>query len=489
MASTIARESRLAALTIAGALFMEGFDSAMILTSLPQMARDLGGTTIGLSVAVTAYLLALAVFIPVSGWIADNFGARRVYCAAIVVFVVGSMACGLAPSVPWLVAGRFFQGVGGAMMMPVGRLILTRSADKRDLVSLMNYTIMPGLIGPCIGPVVGGFISAYFNWRWNFFINLPIGAIGILMTFRYIRPTPPVETTRFDWIGFFLVGGAASALQLAFETSRGVTVAGLGPWPWGLGGLILGGGYLAYAWRRSNTVIELRLFQVRSFRVSVLGGTVARAGVFTTQFLLPALLQTVFRFDAFRSGLLTFLVAAGMFTIRPIMNVLLRRFGFRRLLVGACLGGAVMLFGFCLFRPPGVVAVIALYIFVFGTIRSCLFSSLGALALADIEPVDMGRGNSIGIFAQRLSMSLGVSIAATSLAIASGGSPLAHRHFVAAFLVAGALTFVAGLLMMQLRDGDGWRVSGFGEPEGQEGTTEGVAALGSGKAEGVELGA
>jgi EmrB/QacA subfamily drug resistance transporter len=465
MASSISREARLAALTVAGALFMEGFDSAMILTSLPQMARDLGGTPISLSIAVTTYLLALAIFIPVSGWIADNFGARRVYAAAIIVFVTGSMACGLAPTVPLLVLGRFAQGIGGAMMMPVGRLILVRSADKRDLVSLMNYTIIPGLIGPSIGPVVGGFISAYATWRWNFFINLPIGLFGLFMTFRFIKPTPPVESTPFDWAGFLLVGAAASTLQIAFETSRDGLRALKAAAPWGVVAVALGASYVAYAWRRSNAVVDLRLFRVRSFRISVLGGTLARAGVFTTQFLLPALLQIVFRFDAFRAGLLTFLVSLAMLMIRPIMNLLLRTFGFRNMLSGCCLAAALMLAGFALFNPPGFIPLLALYIFVFGALRSMLFSSLGALALADIEPADMGRSNSVAIFAQRLSMSLGVSIAAASLSFAAGGGALQHRHFVIAFLFAASLTLTAALLMLRLHAHDGWRVSGFGQAE------------------------
>ncbi|HTK34004.1 MAG TPA: MFS transporter [Caulobacteraceae bacterium] len=464
----IARESRLAALTVAGALFMEGFDSSMILTSLPRMAQDLGGTPISLSIAVTAYLLALAIFIPVSGWIADNFGARRVYCAAIIVFVIGSMACGLAPTVPLLVAGRFVQGIGGAMMQPIGRLILARSADKRDLISLMNYTIIPGLVGPSLGPVVGGFISAYANWRWNFFINLPIGLIGLVMTFRYIKPSPPIESTRFDWAGFLLVGSAASALTLAFETSRDGLRGLLSAAPWAASAVALTGAYVVYARRRPNAVMDLRLFKVRCFRISVLFGSMARSGVFTTQFLLPALLQLVFKFDAFRAGLLTFLVAAGTIAMRPVMNVLLKTFGFRTVLTGACVLSALMLAGFCLFKPPAVIGLLAAYIFVYGLVRTVVFSSLGGLALADIEPADMGRSNSVAIFAQRMSMSLGVSLAAASLSFASGGGPLDHGDFIGAFLFAAGLTFTAGLLMLQLRPDDGWRVSGYGGDGGRE---------------------
>ena len=453
---------RRVALTIAGALFMEGFDSAVILTSLPQMAADLGQSPLRLSLAVTAYLIALAILIPVSGWVADRFGARRVYCASILVFVAGSLWCGFSHSFVWLVAGRFVQGMGGSMMGPVGRLILTRGVEKRELVSVMNYMLLPGIVGPTVGPVIGGFITTYASWRWNFFLNVPIGALGLIMAWRFIPATPPVPQARFDWLGFLLVGSAAAALQTLIEALGHQLLPA--PVLLALGVLVAlcAGLYAGHARRRVAPLIDLALFRIRSFSVAILAGSVARAGVFSTQILLPTLLQLQFGYSAFHSGLLTFLVSAGTFVVRPCISFVLRRFGFRRALFCACLAASLMLSGFTQFTISSPIALFAAYILIFGTIRSAIFSSIGALALADIEHADMGRSNGVSLFAQRISMSFGVSFGAASLSLASAGRALEHRDFSMAFLIASALTLVAAFAMLRLRDQDGWQVSGFG---------------------------
>jgi EmrB/QacA subfamily drug resistance transporter len=449
------------ALTVAGALFMEGFDAAVILTSLPQMAADLGASPLRLSIAVTAYLIALAILIPISGWVADRFGARRVYCASILVFVAGSLVCGFSHSILWLVLGRFVQGMGGAMMAPVGRLILTRGVEKRALVSVMNYMLLPGLIGPTVGPVVGGFITTYASWRWNFFINVPIGVIGLIMAWRFIPSTPPMPQARFDWLGFVLVGSAAAGLQALIETlghrllPAPVTLA--------LATVVAlcAGAYAGHARRRSAPVIDPALFRIRSFSVAILAGSLARAGVFSTQILLPTLLQLQFGYSAFHSGLVTFLVSAGTFVMRPGMSLMLERFGFRRALFWACVAASAMLAGFTQFRISSPIALLAAYIFVFGTIRSAIFSSIGALSLADIAHIDMGRSNSVALFAQRISMSFGISFAAAALSLSSAGRMLEQRDFSTAFLIASGLTLIAAFAMLRLRDHDGHEVSGF----------------------------
>jgi EmrB/QacA subfamily drug resistance transporter len=452
---------RRVALTVAGALFMEGFDAAVILTSLPQMAADLGESPLRLSIAVTAYLLALAILIPISGWVADRLGARRVYCASILVFVAGSLACGFSHSIISLVIGRFVQGMGGAMMAPVGRLILTRGVEKRALVSVMNYMLLPGIVGPTVGPVIGGFITTYASWRWNFFINVPIGALGLIMAWRFIPSSPPMPQARFDWLGFLLVGTAAAGLQTLIEAlghqllpapvlaALAVLVA------------LCAGLYAGHARRRVAPVIDLTLFRIRSFSVAILAGSVARAGVFSTQILLPTLLQLQFGYSAFHSGLVTFLVSAGTFVVRPCISFVLARFGFRRELFWACASASAMLAGFTQFRLSSPIALLAVYIFVFGTIRSVIFSSIGALALADIEHIDMGRSNGVALFAQRISMSFGISLAVASLSLSSAGRALQQRDFSMAFLIASGLTLIAAFAMLRLRDHDGHQVSGF----------------------------
>ncbi|HEY6451144.1 MAG TPA: MFS transporter [Steroidobacteraceae bacterium] len=458
---------RRVALTVAGALFMEGFDGAVILTSLPQMAADLHESALRLTIAVTAYLLALAILIPISGWVADRFGARRVYCASILVFVAGSLSCGFSHSIVSLVLGRLVQGMGGAMMSPVGRLILTRGVEKRELVSVMNYMLLPGIVGPTVGPVVGGFITTYASWRWNFFINVPIGVLGLIMAWRFIPSSPPVAQARFDWLGFLLVGGAAAGLQILIE--------GFGhrflpaPALVALGTLVAvcGGLYVRHAHRRVAPLIEPALFRIRSFSVAILAGSVARAGVFSTQILLPDLLQLQFGYSAFHSGLLTFLVSAGVFVVRPFISFMLAHFGFRRALFWGCTLASAMLVGFTQFYRSSPVALFAAYILLFGTVRSAIFSSIGALSLADIEHADMGRSNGVSLFAQRISMSFGVSLGAAALSLASAGGTLEHRDFSAAFLIASAITLIAAFGMLRLRDGDGWQVSGFGRRAAQ----------------------
>jgi EmrB/QacA subfamily drug resistance transporter len=443
---------------------MEGFDSAMILTSLPQMAYDLHESPLRLSVAVTAYLIALAIFIPISGWVADRFGPRRVYCASILVFIAGSLWCGFSGSITSLVIGRFVQGMGGSMMSPVGRLILMRGVEKRALVQVMNYMLLPAIVGPTLGPVIGGFITTYASWRWNFFINVPVGLIGLIAAARFIPAAGPTRPGPFDWRGFALVGTAAAALQTLIEAA-GHRLLGA-PVLEGLSGLVVLCGvlYAAHARHRASPLIDPALFRIRSFSVSVLIGSIARAGVFSTQILLPTLLQLEFGYSAFHSGLLTFLASAGAFVARPALSFVLKRFGFRNALFCGCLAASAMLAGFAGFRITTPVLLFAAYILLFSIIRSSIFSSIGALALADIEHADMGRSTGVSLFAQRISMSFGISFGAASLSLSSAGHSLTQRDFTLAFLLASALTLIAALAMLRLRARDGWQVSGFGTP-------------------------
>jgi EmrB/QacA subfamily drug resistance transporter len=456
----VGSSSKRVALTIAGALFMEGFDSSVMLTSLPQIARDLGERPLALSAAVTAYLLALAVFIPVSGWTAERFGARRVYCTAIGIFLCGSLACGWAQSSSALIFGRFVQGTGGAMMAPVGRVIVARSAGKHELIAVMSFMLIPGLLGAALGPLVGGFITTYASWRWNFFINIPVGVLGITLALRWIAPSSADRHLRFDYLGFVLIGAAASSLQLACELpSRSPHARGL-PVSLGILAALLSGAYLLHARRSPDAIFPLTLFRVRTFSVSILAGGLARTGVFAPQFLLPTLLQIQFGFNAFRAGSIVALMACGSFVMRPGLSYLLRRVGFRRWLFCACTVAGIQIAGFGLFTRNTPMLILAPYVLLFGVVRSALFSSLGALSLADIEQASMGKSTSAALLTQRLSMSLGVSLAATTLELSSRGRRLGHGDFATAFAAGALATLVAAWGMRFLRENDGWRVSG-----------------------------
>ncbi|HVY58450.1 MAG TPA: MFS transporter, partial [Xanthobacteraceae bacterium] len=324
---------RLVPLIVAVSLFMENLDSTVIATSLPAIAVDLNTNPLALKLAVTSYLLSLAIFIPASGWTADRFGPRTVFRAAIGVFVLGSIGCALANSLTWFVAARIVQGMGGAMMSPVGRLVLVRTVSKRELVNAMAWVTMPALIGPILGPPLGGFITTYATWHWIFLINVPIGLLGIFLVTRYIEDVRAEMQPPFDTAGFVLAGLGAAGLMF------GLSVAGLEFLPSGVVALLIVGGaaftigYVAHARRAAAPILDLSLFSVPTFRAGVLGGFLFRLGIGALPFLLPLLLQLGFKLSPFQSGLITFVSALGSMMMKTSIAGILRRFGFRAVLV------------------------------------------------------------------------------------------------------------------------------------------------------------
>ena len=309
------RPAVLTALIIATALFMENMDGTVLATSLPAIAADLHQDPIVLKLALTSYLLTLAVFIPASGWIADKLGARTVFCSAIIIFTIGSVLCGASNSLGTLIAARVFQGLGGAMMVPVGRLVLLRSVAKSEMVDALAYLTVPALIGPVVGPPLGGFITTYFHWRWIFWINVPIGLLGLLLSLRFIQNVREREVAPFDFKGFLLSG--LGLLSLIF----GLTVVGRGLVPLSVvAGLILGGIallwlYVGHARRTPNAILDLSLLELPTFYAGVVGGFLFRLGIGALPFLLPLLLQIGFGLTPFQSGSLTFAAAAGAMAI------------------------------------------------------------------------------------------------------------------------------------------------------------------------------
>jgi EmrB/QacA subfamily drug resistance transporter len=338
-------------LIVACALFMENLDSTAIATALPTIAAAFGESPVRLSLAITAYLFALAVFIPVSGWIADRFGARRVFRAAILVFVLGSVLCGFAGSVLELVLARILQGMGGAMMVPVGRLVLLRSTPKQDLVRAMAWLTVPALIGPVLGPPLGGFITTYVSWHWIFWINVPIGALGIVLATRFIPDLREERPPPLDLTGFLLSALGLIGLVAAFET------AGRDLVPTGVTLLLLASGsagvglYLWHARRVRYPLLDLALLRVPTFRAAVVGGFLFRIGIGALPFLLPLMLQEAFGLNPFDSGLLTFAAAAGAMAMKATAQPILRLFGFKRVLIVNALIGACFLAMNGLFEP------------------------------------------------------------------------------------------------------------------------------------------
>ena len=380
-------------LVVACAMFMQNLNSTVIATALPTIARSLDESPLTLNVAITCYLLSLAVFIPISGWTADRFGARRVFSAAIVVFTLGSIGCGMANSLAALVAARIVQGMGGALMVPVGRLVLLRTVEKSDLVRAMSYVSVPALIGPVMGPPLGGFIVTYWSWRWIFFINIPIGILGIILVNLLVGDLKEGGRRPFDFGGFVLTGVGLATLAFGFENvARGalpnILVAAL---------LIVGAGctvlYVRHARRVAHPIIDLALFQIPTYAAASIGGFLFRMGLGALPFLLPLMLQVGFGLDPLSSGLLTFASAAGAMTMKMTAARIIRTLGFRIVLVGDAVISALFLFSYSLFRPTTPHLVIFLALLAGGFFRSLQMTSINTLSYADVPPRDAEPGD------------------------------------------------------------------------------------------------
>ena len=457
----------LAPMIVGCALFMEMLDSTVISTALPMMAKSLGEDPIRLNLAITSYLLSLAVFIPISGWMSDRFGARTVFRSAIVIFTIGSVLCGVSNSLPQLVGARILQGFGGAMMTPVGRLIVLKSVEKSELVTAMSYLTVPAVLGPVVGPPVGGFIVTYYSWRWIFFINVPIGAIGIALVTWYIPEIRENKVVPLDWVGFLLTGLGLATLVAACESiGRGVIPVGTIVCMIAGGGLCMGL-YVLHAHRIDYPIIDLGLMKIPTFNSSTLGGGLFRMGIGALPFLLAMLLQLVFGLTPFASGMLTFASAAGAMLMKATAPPILRRTGFRSVLIGNGVLSAFIMMSYALFRATTPHWVIILTLLTGGFFRSLQFTALGSLAYADVPLSSMSDANTLSSMAQQLFLSFGVAIGAMLLHISLGGRSAAHlsaHDFTPAFMIMGALAILSSLLFIPLEYHAGAEVSGRRAP-------------------------
>ena len=458
--------SRIVPLILAVALFMENMDSTVIATSLPAIAEDIGTSPIALKLALTAYLVSLAIFIPISGWMADKYGARNIFRIAIAVFMVGSVACAASNSLAAFVVARFLQGVGGAMMTPVARLVLVRSTPKSDLVAAMAWLTVPALVGPVAGPPIGGFITTYFSWHWIFLINIPIGIAGIVLAGRFLPEMPPIPTPRLDVPGLVLSGLAAAGIVF------GLSVVSLPALPPAVGiatvavGVIAGVAYLMHARRAANPVLALRLFENQTFRAAVTGASIFRIGIGAVPFLLPLMLQLGFGFTPFQSGLITFVTALGAMGMKLATTWIFRTFGFRRVLIAGSLvtAGTIAANGFFTQQTP--VWLMMLVILVGGFIRSMFFTGVNAFSYADIAAEDVSKATPIIAAAQQLSIALGVALAGGILEVRTllHGAPLLVADFHIAFFIVAAVSACAAFSFIRLAPDAGSAVSGHGLP-------------------------
>ncbi|HYW64961.1 MAG TPA: DHA2 family efflux MFS transporter permease subunit [Bradyrhizobium sp.] len=456
-------KERLIPLIVATALFMENMDSTVIATSLPAIAADIGTSPLTLKLAITSYLLSLAVFIPASGWTADRFGARMVFSLAIAVFMVGSIGCALSQSVTHFVIARILQGMGGAMMTPVGRLVLLRSIDKSALVNAMAWVTVPALVGPVIGPPLGGFITTYFSWHWIFLINIPIGLLGIFMALRYIDPIRSEDPERFDLYGLVLAGTGLAGIAF------GLSVAGLNLLPWTIVTALIGVGaismtlYVIHARRTASPVLDFTLLRLPTLRASIIGGFLFRLGIGALPFLLPLLMQVGFGLSPFKSGLVTFASAVGAMGMKTLAARIIRTFGFRNIMVINAVVSSVFLAACALFTQATPLLLIMIILVVGGFFRSLQFTAINTVAYAEVEPAEMSRATTLVSVNQQLAVSAGVAVGAFSVEstmLLHHVTELSAADFAPAFLVVAAISTVSAWFFHQMPVDAGHQISG-----------------------------
>jgi EmrB/QacA subfamily drug resistance transporter len=445
--------ARILPLIIATALLMENIDSAVLSTSLPQIARDLGSDPIHLKLVLTTYLLALAIFIPASGWAADRFGARRIFRWAIVVFALGSIACGLSTNLWELVAARALQGIGGSMMTPVGRLIVLRGVPREGLVGALAWLTVPALLGPVIGPLLGGYITTYWDWRWIFWINIPIAVLGVVLAGRYVPDLREPEPRHFDGFGFLLLGpGLAGFLTgatlLGLNLASPPLVAALL-----IGGAALTAAYVFHALRVPAPLVDLRLLSLPTFRTTITAGTMFRIGVGASPFLLPLMLQIGFGMTPFQSGGLTFVSGIGAMVMKFLAQPLLRRFGFRRVLAINAVIAACFVLAPAFFTSVTPWQAMMLVLFVGGLSRSLQFTSINAIAYADVSSERLSSATSFSAVMQQLTGTIGITLAAMMLeatGVFRGVAATDPGNFPVVFAAIASMTLLSAFIFARL---------------------------------------
>ena len=441
---------------------MEQMDSTVIATSLPAIAADIGTQPIALKLALTAYFVALAIFIPISGWMADRFGAKNIFRLAIVVFMLGSLACSFSFSLESFVVSRFVQGIGSSMMSPVGRLLLVRSTPRNELVSAMAWLTVPALLGPMTGPLIGGFLTTYLSWHWIFWINIPIGIAGIILAGIFLKVPEGRIPRPVDMVGFVLAGIAFAG------TVFGLSVISLPALPTIYGyltvaiGVISGILYLLGAKRTKFPLLDPRLLRHRLFRASISGGSFFRIGVGAVPFLLPLMLQLGFGMTPFQSGAITFVSAIGAIMSKFIAERIFARFGFPRVLGFTAFFGGLLIAAQGFFTTETPVPVMMAILLGGGILRSVFFAGSNAIGYADISDDEASQATAIVAVGQQLSIAFGVAVAGAILEISvqRHGGVLSLIDFQIAFFVVGGLSALAGLIYLRLPADAGNNVSG-----------------------------
>jgi EmrB/QacA subfamily drug resistance transporter len=466
IADTASRGRHFLILLVAGTFFMEMLDGTVIVTALPAMAKSFRVAAVDLNVAMTAYLLTLGVFIPVSGWVAERFGPRAVFGGAIVLFTLASLLCGFSPTLPIFVAARILQGVGGALMVPVGRLIVLRVTPKAGLMQATATIVWPGLIAPVLGPPLGGLLTTYLSWPWIFFLNLPLGVVAVLLALRLVPSKGQEQHRPLDWLGAALSGGACVAIAYGLNLPGKPGASPLLVVSMLVAGIVLGAICVRHLRRHRHPLIDLSVMRYRTFGFNILAGSLCRIAIGTAPFLLPLMFQVGMGFGAIRSGTLVLWVFAGNLAMKVVTTRTLRRFGFRSVLLFNGILAAVSIALCGLLTPDTPVAVTAALLFASGLFRSMQFTSLSTIAFAEVPQPLMGGANAMTSTVIQLTLGMGVAIGAALLhasawlrGAASGDVPVLW-DFRIAFFAAGAIALCGAIGAAMLPHGAGAEVSG-----------------------------
>jgi EmrB/QacA subfamily drug resistance transporter len=435
------------------ALFMQMLDATVVATALPAMAATMGTSVIQMNVAITSYLLSVAVFVPVSGWAADRYGARRVFIIAILLFTGSSLMCGLAQNLGQLIVARVLQGLAGAMMVPVGRIIMLRTVPKDQLLKAMAFLSMPALLGPVIGPPLGGFLVTYASWRWIFLINVPVGILGIAMVLYYIRQDFRGAQRALDWVGFLLSGVGLATLVAGFEAlghgmlsaTNTVLVLAIG--------VVCTYCYILHARHTPYPIIDLSLLKLPTFSVATLGGNLCRFAIGANPYLLAILLQVGFGMSPFAAGLITFTGAVGSILMKFVATPIIQRYGFRNVLLVNAFTMGITVALCALFQASTPLWLMMTILIAGGFFRSLQFTAVNTLTYADIKPADMSRASSFAATAQQLGISLGVACSAVTLnlsMVVRGAESLERIDIIWGFVVIGVITMLSAFSFRKL---------------------------------------
>ncbi|GAA1256621.1 MFS transporter [Pseudonocardia aurantiaca] len=447
MSGSAGLQQRPLALLVAGAFFMEILDGTIIAPAAPHIAAEFGVGAVDINVAITAYVLTLAVLIPISGWLADRYGARRVFTAALVVFTLASAACAAAPSLPVLTAARVLQGAGGAMMVPVGRLVVLRTTAKTDLVRAIAYLTWPALTAPVVAPVLGGVLSEYASWRWIFVINVPLGLVALVLARRLVPDLRAEDVGRLDRRGFVLTAIGVGALVVGMESLG----AGEPRWPVVAGALVVAavllGSAVRHLLRSPRPLVDLRILRVATFRVTAVSGSVFRAVITAVPFLLPLFFQLGFGWTAAEAGAVVIALFLGNVGIKPVTTPLMRRFGIRTVLLGAVVASAACLVAIAFLQASTPLPVLLAVLALSGIFRSIGFTAYNSVAFADVEQARMTHANTLMSTLQELGAGLGVAVGAllVRLGAAIGPVPDGDGPFRVAFVLLAVLLVVPAI--------------------------------------------